>query len=338
MKTAVVVGLGVAGRRHAEWLRRLVPELRIVGLRHRPSQEPVPVDDVVFSVDDALAYNPDIAVIAGPATSRIAVAAHFAEHGVHLFLEKPVSIDLAGLGALRSVARRERLTVAVGYNLRFYPPLQIARRSLMAAELGSVWAARAEVGQYLPDWRPGSDYRSSVSSRRSLGGGAVLELSHELDYMGWLLGPPSAVTAMAAKVSDLDLDVEDVVEASIRFGATLANVHLDFLQREPVRQAAFIGEAGSLRVDLLRGVVTLDHVEHGRRDVSPPRSDLQDTYRAQLVDFLAAVRDQTPPTVPLDDGIAALRLALAIKRSSAERTAIALRPELDDSGFGSEGR
>ena len=54
--------------------------------------------------------------------------------------------------------------------------------------VGKILSVRCEVGQFLPSWRPNIDYRESVSARKALGGGALLELSHEIDYLMWIFG------------------------------------------------------------------------------------------------------------------------------------------------------
>ena len=69
--------------------------------------------------------------------------------------------------------------------------------------------ARIESGSYLPNWRPKQDYRSSCSAKKNLGGGVLLELSHELEYLSWIFGKPNWISAWVGKLSSLEIDVED---------------------------------------------------------------------------------------------------------------------------------
>ena len=114
--------------------------------------------------------------------------------------------------SLLALCHQRRLVLMVGYNFRFYPPLQAMRQALVEGCIGRLISLRAEAGQYLPDWRPGSDYRQGASARRELGGGVVLELSHELDYIRWLGGEVESVGALVGKLSDLEIEVEDTAE------------------------------------------------------------------------------------------------------------------------------
>ena len=108
------------------------------------------------------------------------------EHGVHAYVEKPLAVTVEGLAEL--LDGEAEVTIAVGYNLRFHPALEAIRAAVYEGRIGRLLAVRAEVGQYLPDWHPEEDYRVSYAARRDLGGGALLTLSHELDYVRWIAG------------------------------------------------------------------------------------------------------------------------------------------------------
>ena len=327
VSTAMVVGLGAAGRRHAQTLKACLPEVRVVAVSH--TADPVPhVDLVVPGINDALQEQPQVAVIAGPATTRVEVALRLARAGVHLLLEKPVSVDLDGVHRLETIATGKGLTVAVGYNLRFFRPMLATKALVDEGVVGPLCSARLEVGQYLPDWRPGADYRTSVSARRALGGGALLELSHELDYVRWVMGQPTSVWASLARLGALELDVEDTVEMVVTFeSGAMASIHQDMLQRPAVRSARFVGDCGSIVTDLLSGTVTVSTPGQVPRLVNDPaRADVSLTYVSQMEDFLAAITESRQPRVPLAEGIGALELATAALASARQGREVTLTP------------
>ncbi len=134
----------------------------------------------------------------------------------------------------------------VGYNLRFHPGLRKLKELVEAETLGRLLWAYVEAGQYLPDWRPWQDYRQSYTARRDLGGGILLDGSHELDSITWLMGKPTEVMCMAGKVSALEVDVEDCADVLLRFpcGAQ-ADIHLDFVQHGYSRSCKLVGELGT---------------------------------------------------------------------------------------------
>ena len=220
---------------------------------------------------------------------------------------------------LRTEVRSRGLTAAVGYNLRHWDPLRSVQRLVADGALGRVHGARAEVGQHLADWRPDTDYRTSVSARAALGGGALLELSHEVDYVTWILGEPVATSAVLSRSGRLDVDVEDTADLLIEYeSGACASVHLDMLQRPAVRTARFHGDRGFIDLDLLDGRVRCSN------ELEPPAKQavvsvgLRGTYLAQVRDFLDAAGSGAEPAVPLDEGILTLEVLEAARLASAE--------------------
>jgi predicted dehydrogenase len=213
-----------------------------------------------------------------------------------------------GVDRLLEAASGADRVVQVGYNLQFEPALERVKELIDGGAIGRVVWARAEYGQYLPDWRPWQDYRRSYTARRELGGGIVLDASHELAYLMWLLGTPVEVRAMGGTVGGLEVDVEDSATVLLRFAdGAQADVHVDFLQRQPARECKVVGVEGTVVLDLLTGELEL--LPLGEREVFRPDDDL--AYRAELSHFLDCVRTRANPRVDLAFGRDVLAVALA---------------------------
>ncbi len=324
----LIAGLGSIGQRHARVARRLFPDARIVGLRHRPTAEANPdvFDAVVASFDDAMAFAPQAAVIASPATAHLALALRLAEAGVPMLIEKPIAASGAGVTQLLDTCSTRGVPVLVGYNLRFLPSLLYFRSRIRDGAAGRVLSVRAEVGQYLPDWRPSRDYRQSVSAQRALGGGVLLELSHEFDYLRWIFGEPAWVNAVTSRSGTLEADVEDTAFVTLGFEsfveghAVLANVALDFVRRDSTRSCTAIGSGTSLR--WYGGAHTVERFvpETGQWEeecAAPVGRDA--TYDAEWQNFAACVMRGALPFVNGHDGLAAVAIADAARESAASR-------------------
>lgn len=324
---ALLVGLGSIGRRHLENLRRLEPLARIV-IWHQHSQDrvvPPGADDVVFTAAEATAFAPDIALLTGPAVTHVPAGRLLAEAGTALFIEKPLAATLDGVEDLLSLCRNRRVPLMVGYNFRFQPALIALRDAVAGGEVGRLLSIRAEVGQYLPDWRAGVNYRLSVSARAELGGGALLELSHELDYVRWIAGEVASVTAHAAKLSGLEMDAEDTAEILLQFtSGAMGSVHVDMIQRAPSRWCRVIGSEGTATWDGLTGEVRLYRAaSRAWSQLFPPNQlDRNEMYLAELSAFLDAVHRRAEPPVTGEDGCRVLALTVACKHSALERRTI----------------
>lgn len=328
----LLVSLGSIGRRHLRNLRSLRPAAEIGVLRqHSRVVDPTPPAgaDVQFAdLDAALAFAPRAAVVASPASTHMAIARRLAEAGVHVFLEKPMADCGTGLAELIRACERRELALMVGYNLRFLPSLRQVRAGIADGLIGRMLAVRAEVGQYLPDWRPGSDYRMGVSARAALGGGALLELSHELDYLYWLFGLPARVTARGGHYSDLELDVEDTAELILEYEAPakLVNVHLDMVQRAPSRQCRFVGSEGTLIWDGISDEIRLFRAEAGEwRNLDGAKLlDRNQMYVDELEHFLTCVATGARPLIDGKAGHDVLTIVEAARRSMASGTTISV--------------
>jgi predicted dehydrogenase len=328
----LLVGLGSIGRRHLKNLKHVEPSAQVMVWHQRSKpqdddQDVSPSYPAVYTEKEALNWKPDVALITSPASLHVKNGLALAKQGTHLFIEKPLSNAFDGIDRLLSLADKHHLVLMVGYNFRFYKPLAIMQQVLRDGQIGRPLALRAEAGQYLPDWRPGQDYRQSVSASLALGGGALLELSHELDYARWLLGEVKTVSAKTAQLSDLDLDVEDMAEIILEFQTgAVGNVHLDMVQKPATRTCRIIGTKGTLTWDGASHRVRLFSADTTSWvDLHPAQSiDRNEMYIAELQHFFDCVRNNQAPIVSGEDGHRVLEIAFAAKRSSQKKRVIEL--------------
>ena len=320
----LIVGLGSIGRRHLRLARELLPKADIRVLRHQDGQPTPEYANGCFSlIENALEFAPQIAVIASPATFHLKVAISLAQSGVHILVEKPLAASLDGVQLLLDTCRARGLVLLIGYNLRFLPSLEGFRSLLLKKRVGKVISLRVEIGQYLPSWRPDTDYRLGVSARRELGGGALLELSHEIDYLRWIFGEVEWVNATLSRQSDLDINVEDTAHMILGFTPDadghrlIGTLNMDFIRQDTVRRCVAIGKSGSLSWDGLTGVVTL--LEAGStewRELFRYPHHADDSYRAEWVHFLACVREKCPPLISGEDGFRVMQIIAATREAS----------------------
>jgi predicted dehydrogenase len=283
-------------------------------LRHQATDEVYEYSNGSYSsIEEAIAFAPEIAVIASPATFHIATAQALAEFGVHLLIEKPLSASLSGVMQLLETCRKQSVVLLTGYNLRFLPSLQHFQNLLAKDVVGKILSVRCEIGQYLPSWRPDSDYRQGVSARSELGGGALLELSHELDYLRWIFGEVDWVKASLSRQSSLEIDVEDTAHLTLGFASAVGGrqltgtVNLDFIRHDTTRLCTAIGEKASLRWNGLTGEVSLYEAGSNEwRELFRLPHQRDDSYMAEWKNFIECVIDNKSPLVTGEDGLKVL--------------------------------
>lgn len=329
----LVVCLGNIGKRHLKNLISIKSDIQITvwRLKHKPeSGSDYPLGQVRFveSLEDAINPMPDAALITCPASEHISTALSLAERGIHIFIEKPLSHNLDGIDELISLVNRKHLTAMVGYTLRFSGPLNALKQAVDQRTIGKILGFRAEVGQYLPDWRVGSDYTKSASAQTSLGGGAVLELSHELDYTRWLFGDVASVQGVTAKLSDLTIDVEDTAEIILNYkkGGVIGSIHLDMLQKTPVRYCRIFGSMGTLVMNFIDNSVKVHTTEahNGIYIFGPCEIDRNDMYVDEINHFFDCIETGSKPLIDIYDGKKVMQIADAIKKSSREQKVVSM--------------
>jgi predicted dehydrogenase len=298
----LVVGFGAAGRRYVDVARGL--ELDVAVARRRASgDEGVPA---FTGLDEAERWQPDAVVVTTPTALHPDAVGWAVSRSIHAFVEKPLAARSDGLGKLLDDAERAGVTIAVGYNLRFHPALGAIAAAVRTGRIGRLLSVRAEVGQYLPDWQPEADYTQSYAAQRELGGGALLTLSHELDYVRWIAGEVVACTGDAAQVSSLDLDVDDVAELVCRHeGGAISSVHTDLVDRSYNRRTRWVGETGTITWSW-RDPVRL--LPDGTELWADEDFALSQTYAAALADFVRAVETGDPPRVTGRDALRLLEI------------------------------
>lgn len=338
----LIAGLGSIGRRH---FRNLIAlgEKDIVLLRTRKATLP---DDelagyaVETDIHEALKkHEPDAVVVANPTSMHMDVAIPAAEAGCAILLEKPISHSLERLDVLQQAAQKSGSKILVGFQFRYHPTLNKARDLIESNVLGQILTVHAHWGEYLPQWHPWEDYRQSYAARADLGGGVIVTLTHPLDYLRYMLGEVESLYSFNGHISPLEVNVDDVAEIGLKFanGAT-GGVHVNYFQRPPVHRLEIVGTNGTLRWDNTDGVLHHYAVPtfFGSFSDNPPAPVIESysppegfernqLFVAQMRHFIETARGEKEPVCTLEDGIMALRLALAAYESQQSGRVIQLK-------------
>jgi predicted dehydrogenase len=322
MKNIAVIGLGNIATRHRRNLKLLFPEAKLIAMSAsgRVPKEPVgDSDHIAESINEIVQSEVQFAIIASPAPFHAQHAIPLIQAGIPVLIEKPVSVIQADAQALIDAEAKYQTPVAVGYCLRYLPSAQKVRQMLQEGVIGTLYNAFIEIGQYLPDWRPTKDYRETVSAKAELGGGVLLELSHELDYAQWILGSliPRHVILRASE--ELGLEVEDNADLLMTtMKGAVVNIHLDFLQRKAHRKCRFIGSEGCIEWDLIQNEVVLITARDKQVIYSAPEWDKNKMYLEMVTDFIRKINGQPNQSITLQEAERTVDLIVEMKKFVTE--------------------
>jgi predicted dehydrogenase len=274
-------------------------------------------------LEKAFGHRFDAVTVATPPNSHIPIASASIDHGAHVFIEKPMSNSLDNIDELLEKGKKQNKIIFVGYNFRFHPGIRFVKEKIEGGEIGRVLSARAEFGQYLPDWRPWQDYRKSYTSRKDLGGGIILDGSHEIDYIRWFLGEVSEVSCFADRISSLEVETEDTAEILLRLkSGAIVGIHLDFVQRAYSRNCKLIGEKGVITWSLLDKNVGIYSAERKKWQIFSFETEINDMYVNEIKHFINCVLGKEKPLIDGADGKETLRVALAAKKSAETKKVV----------------
>ena len=319
----LIVGAGSVGKRHLRNFAGLGCEASVCEPRADRRAEAAEAAPLAHSYADFEAALRDAGrfsgvVICSPPKFHVDQALAALELGLPVFLEKPVSPAAASAARLAEALKTSRVPLLLGYTYRWWPPVQELRRRLEAGRVGRVLHVRCVMSAHLADWHPWERYQDFFMASRDLGGGALLDESHMLDLMLWCFGMPEAVQARVERLSALEIETDDTVDALLVYASGLrVNIHLDLYGRPHERSITVVGEDGTLQWSYERNAL--------RRGQGP--SEWEDTpYTCERNEmFLGAAREflellgggRRAPSCTAQDGSEVLQVIEAMRESAA---------------------
>lgn len=279
----LMAGLGSIARKHIAAIRRIDERAMLFALRSGEGAGGVEGVRDIRSLDELDGVAIDFAVVSNPTCLHAAAIRRLLVLGCPLFIEKPLSDSLDIAGLVEEVRERKLLTY-VGCNLRFLDALAFVRNHLSGTgrRLNEV---NIYCGSYLPDWRPGTDFRTIYSACGAKGGGAHLDLIHEIDYACWLFGRPSGVRATFRSRSSLGIDAVDYANYCLEYEDFCAAIVLNYYRRDHRRTLELVFDDETWLVDLANNRITA-----GERVVFESGQRIADTYLSQMEYFCNLVR------------------------------------------------
>ena len=200
-----------------------------------------------------LKKKPSYIVIASP-TSKHFKQLKFIEKKfkkIKILVEKPLFDKYRKLNVRKN-------KIFVGYNLRFHPIIKYIKKHIKGKKILDI---KITCNSYLPDWRPDEFYKKSSSASKSLGGGVILDLSHELDLVRWLFGEITIKFIEKGKFSNLLINTEDLLKLYGKIEKTNLSIDLNYFSRIKKRTIVIDGKNFSIFADLINNKIELKSKE-----------------------------------------------------------------------------
>ncbi len=271
---------------------------------------------VYSSLQQALAHSFDVAIVCTPTAMHTEAIKNLLLAKIpNIYIEKPVSHSLSGVSELLTLSKQYNNNVVVGFDLHFDPGMQKVKQLLEDRAIGKVVSVNAQVGQYLPDWRPQEDYRKGMSARVETGGGVMLDLVHEFDYLLWLFGNVKSIACQYTNSGALEIETEDTSDVLLRFeNGIIGTIHLDYLQPKLVRNCMITGSNGTIFWNLATSTVKWITTDKTEEEFSYHGYERNTRFMEIINTFLQNRNDSR--LTNLEQGIESLKLVVAAKHSA----------------------
>ena len=272
------------------------------------------------SLEIALAQDQyDVAIICTPTSCHIKDVIKILNTNVpDLYIEKPLSNSWDEVEEVIKLGREKKARIVIGYDLHFDPGILKVKDTINQNVYGKPLSVNAIVGQYLPDWRPKEDFTKGCSARKDMGGGVLLELIHEFDYLYWLFGSVNSVAAWHTSGEILKIETEEIADVLLKFQTGVsATVHLDYMQPFLIRQCIITCANGSVYLDMAKKEVRC--IDNKKRETffSYDDFDRNDRFKLIMKTFLEDKDDYR--LTSLEQGLESLKIVLAAKKSCQEQ-------------------
>ena len=277
-------GLGSNGKRYVKLIREKF-DYKLFAYRTKLGQETIGDIKIkeIYDLKKAFEIKPHIAFITNPTFLHVPTALKCVKRNISLFIEKPISHSLDNIQELSNEIKRRKLFTYIAYNMRFHPVITNIKDLLSEREKPIYF--RAICSSYLPNWRLQQDYSKSYSAKKKFGGGVTLDLSHEFDYISWLFGKINKIKGYCDRISNLNIDSEDILEAQITCSSNIkGNLHLDFFCINPKRELHIYFNDEYIVGNLLENKIIIIK-KNVRKKIMNFTLDNDYTYQKQLIYF-----------------------------------------------------
>lgn len=317
----LVVGCGSIGRRHLRLLNER-PDVALAACdvdaaARRPVNAIGPSIRFFADLDTALAWKPQIVVVANPNAQHAPTAIRALAAGAHVLCEKPLADSVANGRKMLAAARRRRKVLAVGYTERFRPSLQKVLEIARSGEMGRLTGGRALVGTY-------NTLLCARTGCRDAFGTLLVDYTHEFDFLGAIFGKVQDVSCFAHRLGRKRLLTTNPTTAVtvLRYqSGALVSVHMDYVQHPQRRLLEVFGDRKTLELDLQANVLRLFDTRLEGFQSLHFEANRDNQFRAEHEDMMAAVLTGSPPCVTGEAGLQVLQIAEKAIRQIARAAA-----------------
>jgi len=292
VKNILIIGLGSISKKHKHILNLISKKVKISTISSRKFNN-------TFLKKN---YNYDYVIICSPSSHHYK---HFKTIEKKL-VNKKILIEKPLFNKFYSIKKKLKNKYYVGYNLRFHPIIFFLKKYLKKKKIYSV---NILVHSYFPFWRK-KNYTLTVTAQKKLGGGALLELSHELDYLQWIFKKISINNIFNKKISNLRINTDDILNITGLLSSDIFfNLNVNIFSKIECRIIKIDGPNFNISADLIKNKIIIIK-KNKKKNIFFKKFNIFDTYKKQ---HLEIITDKPLNCCKLSEGLKLMKLIKIIQ-------------------------
>ena len=328
----LVVGVGSIGKRHIDNFKNFNKNIDIVDVSKSRLAECKKkfqfIKKSFLSFKEAIINNNyDAVIICTPPHKHLEIANLAARNKMHVFIEKPLGMNSKGWSNVSKICKKNKLINYVAYSYRHINYMKFAKKLLKQNKIGKVISGNIRWGSYLPDWHPWEKYYNFYMAKKEQGGGALMDESHGIDILRYLVGEVESVFAILDTISGLKLTSDDNALLTMRMkNNSLFQINFDLHSRFPRVSLEILGTKGNMFIDRVKNEVSYYNVKSKIwKKYKFSKKDYLKMYLEQAKYFLNCISKKNKAEVDILDGIKTQKIIDLSFSSSKQKRMLKIR-------------
>ena len=252
----IFIGIGSIAKKHVAALQAIDSNIEIHALRSSKESRPYPNVTDIYDFSSINRNDYDFAIISNPTSEHARTIRDLISYNIPLFIEKPLFSEL-GHEDILNLIKEKGIKTYVACDMRFLDCLNYMYDYIHGdGSTRRVNEVNVYCGSFLPEWRPGTDYKKCYSAIPELGGGVHIDLIHDIDYVYWIFGAPLSTSKVFRNKSSIDIRAYDYANYTMIYNEFCASVILNYYRRDAKRTMEVVFEDGTWTVDMNANLIT----------------------------------------------------------------------------------
>jgi predicted dehydrogenase len=302
----LIIGYGSIAQKHINALKTIKENVEFVVLRSSKNSLQINEENIksIFDISD-LEFTPNFIIISNPTFLHYQTICNCLFLKCPIIIEKPVLTNNDFSLELSQKILQSNVSTYIACNLRFHPVIKFLKNCI-ELKTKNIQEVNVYCGSYLPNWRPGKNFKEIYSANEEMGGGVHLDLIHEIDYCIWLFGEPIKTLSVKTSKSNLKISSIDNAIYICEYSNYNININLNYYRINTKRTMEILFEDDVWQVDLIKATI-----QNSKDEIVFSSSfAMQDTYVEQAKYFLQKIENEEKMMNDFDEATKILQIAL----------------------------